>query len=565
MRYPITPDFLESAPESVVQLYRDLEEFVLSDICRRFKLSGEATESALEQIRILQRHGLALKEIEHRIKQTLNLSEQEFDEIYQRAVDRNQEYFDYAISKADIVQDAYNSAAMARQVDAIRRQTQSEFVNLTQSLGFALRGADGKVQFLPIAKTYQKILDDAEMQVWSGAVDYNTAIRGAVKRLTDSGLQTVDYASGWHNRVDVAARRAVMTGVSQMSARYSEQMMDTLDTRYVETTAHRGARDVDGPKGWENHKKWQGKWYYWSRSGESDPLGQYPDFVKTTGYGDVTGLCGANCRHHFYSVIPGVSEPTYTAEQLANIDPPPFTYQGKEYTIYQATQKQRQLETAMRDCKRKMAAYKSAGLEEDYTAAASRLRALSKEYKQFSAAAGLRTQPERARVQGFGTKEAAQARSGILNAKEQVAADQKPDIMSQKDSNGDGAEVKTIGKIDVEKYRVVTDNIRTDEVIITDERIQHIKERHPNDFERYSQYLKQIVESPDYILEANKPNTAFLLKEFAEEDERFQLILRLAVEGDIPGYKNSIITFLKVEEKRYRRYLRTKKILYKSE
>ena len=398
MRYPITPDYLEAAPESVVQLYRDLEEFVLSDICRRFKLSGEATESALEQIRILQRQGLDLDEIEQRIRKTLNLSEQEFDEIYQRSVDRNQEYFDYAISKADIVQEVYSSAMMARQVDAIRRQTQSEFVNLTQSLGFALRGADGKVQFLPIAKTYQKILDDAEMQVWSGAVDYNTAIRGAVKRLTDSGLQTVDYASGWHNRVDVAARRAVMTGISQMSAQYSEQMMDALDTRYVETTAHRGARDVDGPKGWENHKKWQGKWYYWSVSGESDPLGQYPDFIKTTGYGDVTGLCGANCRHHFYSVIPGVSEPTYTAEQLANIDPPPFTYQGREYTIYQATQKQRQLETAMRDCKRRMATYKAAGLEEDYISASIRRRRLNEEYKQFSAAAGLRTQPERARV-----------------------------------------------------------------------------------------------------------------------------------------------------------------------
>jgi hypothetical protein len=127
------------------------------------------------------------------------------------------------------------------------------------------------------------------------------------------------------------------------------------------------------------------------------------------------------------------------------------------------------------------------------------------------------------------------------------------------------APVRTVGRIDIEKYKVVTDKIQTDEVIITDERIEHIRERHPNDFERYSQYLKRIVEEPDYILEANKPNTAFLLKEFIEADERFQLILRLAVEGDIPGYKNSIITFLKVEEKRYKRYLRTKKILYKSE
>lgn len=399
MKYPITPDYLENVPDYIVQLYRDLEDFTISDICRRLKVSGEMTNSAIEQINVLRSKGFDLSYIEKKVRETLHLSQEEYNDIFERAIERNQEYFDYVIKKSDLTYSTFTLAAKEAEFEAIRQQTQSEFVNLTQSLGFALRGADGKVQFLPIAKTYQKILDDAEMQVWSGAVDYNTAIRGAVKRLTDSGLQTVDYASGWHNRVDVAARRAVMTGVSQMSARYSEQMMDTLDTRYVETTAHRGARDVDGPKGWENHKKWQGKWYYWSRSGESDPLGQYPDFVKTTGYGDVTGLCGANCRHHFYSVIPGVSEPTYTAEQLANIDPPPFTYQGKEYTIYQATQKQRQLETAMRDCKRKMSAYKAAGLEEDYTAAASRLRALSKEYKQFSAAAGLRTQPERARVQ----------------------------------------------------------------------------------------------------------------------------------------------------------------------
>ncbi len=123
----------------------------------------------------------------------------------------------------------------------------------------------------------------------------------------------------------------------------------------------------------------------------------------------------------------------------------------------------------------------------------------------------------------------------------------------------------TVGKIDIDKYRVVSDKIRTDEVIITDERIDHIRRRHSDDFEMYAQYIERIVEDPDYILEANKPNTAFLLKEFVEDDERFQLILRLAVEEDIPGYKNSVITFLKVEEKRYKRYLRTKKILYKSE
>lgn len=125
--------------------------------------------------------------------------------------------------------------------------------------------------------------------------------------------------------------------------------------------------------------------------------------------------------------------------------------------------------------------------------------------------------------------------------------------------------MKTIGRIDAGKFRAVSDKIRTEEVVITDERIEHIRLRHPNDYERFSEYLPDIVENPQYILQANKPNTAFLLKAYEEDDERFQLILRLAVEGDKPGYKNSVITFLRVENKRFNRYLRTKKILYKSE
>ncbi|MCD8341946.1 MAG: hypothetical protein LUC87_07315 [Clostridiales bacterium] len=122
-----------------------------------------------------------------------------------------------------------------------------------------------------------------------------------------------------------------------------------------------------------------------------------------------------------------------------------------------------------------------------------------------------------------------------------------------------------IGEIDIEKYRVVSDRIRTSEVVITDERIAHIQERHPNDFERYSGYMADIVKKPQYILEANKPNTAFLLKEYKDGDERIQLILRLAIEDDPQDYKNSVITFLRIEEKRFKRYLRTKKILYKAE
>ena len=116
----------------------------------------------------------------------------------------------------------------------------------------------------------------------------------------------------------------------------------------------------------------------------------------------------------------------------------------------------------------------------------------------------------------------------------------------------------SVGKIDIEIYKCVTEDIQTDEVIITERQIEHIKERHPSDYERYFSYAQEIIREPDYILEANKPNTAFVLKHIVDNGKNYQLILRLKTSHDPADYCNSIITFLKVEEKRYNRYLRTK-------
>ena len=410
MRYPVTPEYLQDAPSQLIQLYEEFEADVLNDLCRRMRLSGTITESALNQIRALQQQGQSFPYIEKRLRQLTGESRKEIERMFDEAVERNAAYYRGVIDKAEIVAPNPEWESMLQeQLDAIRMQTLEEMKNLTQSMGFAIRTGEG-VKFYGIADAYQRALDKAALKVASGSFDYNTAIRGAVTELTDSGLQMVNYASGWHNRVDVATRRATMTGITQLSGRYSEQMMETIGTRYVETTAHSGARNIQGPNGWEAHTAWQGKIFYWSKNGEKDPLHKYPDFVKKTGYGDVRGLCGAGCRHSFYAVDPDVNEPTYTADELKNIDPPPFTYQGREYDAYAATQKQRQIETKMRELKRRLIGFDASGDEKAYTANDVRLRRLSEEYKKFSKAAKLREQPERAQVYGFGRNQAAKAR-----------------------------------------------------------------------------------------------------------------------------------------------------------
>ena len=139
------------------------------------------------------------------------------------------------------------------------------------------------------------------------------------------------------------------------------------------------------------------------------------------------------------------------------------------------------------------------------------------------------------------------------------------DIVNLKNIKSEVDKVYSIGKIDINIYKCVTDDIQTDEVIITDERIEHIKERHPNDYERYYQYIEQAVIQPDYIIESHKINTALILKEFNDDDLQFKMVLRLLTSKDSNKFKNSIITFMKIDEKEWKRLIRNKKILYKKE
>ena len=182
-----------------------------------------------------------------------------------------------------------------------------------------------------------------------------------------------------------------MTGVSQICAKYTEQSAEYLETPYFEVSAHIGARDKG--VGWQNHKAWQGR-VYSVRTGD-----KYPSIYEVCGLGYVDGLEGANCRHIRMAFVDGVMERTYTDEELAHIDDGhDVDFEGKHYTAYEATQKQRQVERTARKLKREQTAYKSAGLTEDYQAVTARIRRLNAEYKAFSEAAQLPLQRERMRI-----------------------------------------------------------------------------------------------------------------------------------------------------------------------
>lgn len=576
---------IESVPQPIVSLFNDLEQTIMLDIIRRLQANNkEITRSADWQINRLYELGKSKEEIKSYIKNALNLSDEQIDKVFSNVISsgyaRDKSLYD-AVGKSFIPYE--DNLQLQQLVNSMITQTKGELKNITGSLGFALREPNStKLTYTPLTDYYQSTLDKAITQIATGAFDYNTVLRNTVKEMTNSGLRYIDYDSGYSSRVSVAVRRAVLTGYNQVVANINESNAEKLETNYFETTYHSGARPT--------HQPWQGRVY------------SKEELVSVCGLGTVTGLCGANCYHNYYPFIKGVSERTYTDEELDRMnkeDNEKREFRGKSYTKYEALQRQRKLETIMRAERQEIKLLTEGGADEnDIMSANARYNKTSDEYARLSKAMNLPQQRQRVNIDGLKNigakldKSSKVAKSNstkitengvhklsdsgdninfektIQNSKSNIEKSNDSGMIKAKDSNNNETvvdDVHKIGKINIDIYKCVTEDITTDEVIITEKQIQHIKERHPNDYEMYFNYAKEIVENPDYVLQANKPYTAFILKHIVENGKNYQIILRLKTSDDPNEYKNSIITFLKVSDKRYNRYLRTKKILYKAE
>lgn len=260
MKYPFQPELLDAIPEELAEVYRNLESTLLDEICSRLNLADQLNEVTVQSIRALRSHGISQQEIERAIRRTTNISEKKLTELLDDVVERNQRYYSELIKITDVT--APQTLLSIEDIYAIYEQTRETFRNITQSMAFLV---DNGRTLLQPARAYQWALDNAVLQVQSGAISYNQAIRSAVKQLADSGIRAADYESGHRDQIDVAVRRAVMSGVNALCQRYAEQSMDYLETDLVEVSAHIGARNIDGPNGWEAHTKWQGRVFKWNK------------------------------------------------------------------------------------------------------------------------------------------------------------------------------------------------------------------------------------------------------------------------------------------------------------
>ena len=383
----LPPSYLDQMPDAFVQLWQQVEEQILQDVARRIGKMDKVTATANWQLWRYQQTEALRNDVVKLLAKCTGKSETAIRKLLLQAATEAMEredaiYYHYGMEPTPFEE----SAALNNLLDAGARQTCGTWQNITATTANTVTGA------------FERTLDAAWLKVSTGAFDYKAAVKQAVDSLADD-MPMVTYPSGHKDSIEVAARRAVLTGVNQTTGKLQVARMDEMGCEFVETTAHGGARP--------SHAEWQGRRFH--RGGAVDYKGRhYPDFEAATGYGTGAGLCGWNCRHTFFAVFPELGDPPqWTQEQLRELNARDIEWNGKKYTAYEISQMQRARERNVRRWKKRYLAEDAAGL--DTTDSAVRLRAARQSLAEFAQATGGRVDSARVSVPKFGRSEASKA------------------------------------------------------------------------------------------------------------------------------------------------------------
>lgn len=388
----MTPEELEKLPKPLERTMTALELAIMAEIVERIKRTAEITPVIDWQLNRLSAIGTSKSAIKRQLAEALKETDARIDDIYEQAVRsdyiRNKKIYE---SAGRDYQPYDDNQWLQQVVEAARAQTKDTLrplENITRTTGFNVPMGGGKKVFTPLSEYLERSLDKAMMGIAAGAKTYSQAIGDVIDEMTASGVRTVDYASGKSDRIEVAARRAVMTGVAQMTDKVNQHNAGELGVEHWEVDWHMGARNTG--TGYRNHQSWQGKVY-------SDD-----EMKKVCGLGEMLGVAGINCYHIRFPFLIGISKRKYTDEWLAEQnrkENEKKTYRGREYDTYGALQYQRRLERTIRKQKQDVELLEKAGADkDDITAAKSRLRLTNKTYVDFSREMGLRQQRERLRI-----------------------------------------------------------------------------------------------------------------------------------------------------------------------
>lgn len=311
-------------------MYDALNESIIVDIARRIVKTGKVTDTAALQAKQMQEMGALYDDVIRRVSEISGYTEKELTRLFQDAGVENIRYENDIMSQMGLMPiELKQSETMLKLLKAGLDKTGRDLSNLTLTTAIRAQNA------------YYNATNLAYLQVSSGVLSYQEAVKKAILTTAKDGV-TVLYPSGHVDKVDVAVRRSVLTGVNQTAAKMSMQYCEESGCDYVETTAHSGARP--------SHEAWQGQVF--CISGKDKKYRPFSD----TGYGTGAGLCGWNCRHSFHVFFPGISVPAYTQAMLDDYNAKKYEYDGQQLTDYECSQIQRSQERAIRETRRQLTA-----------------------------------------------------------------------------------------------------------------------------------------------------------------------------------------------------------------
>lgn len=258
----LTPEEMEQIPNAISNAFSELEIGIFEDLIGRIKENNEITGTAEYDIFKLIQLGESEKVIKNYVRKALKITYSEIEEIFgdvfETGYNRDNDLFK-AVG-ADFI--AYkDNEPLQQYIAAIKEQTRGTYKNITNTMGF-VRQREGTNTWVPLTKYYKDSLTRAVIEITSGSFSYTQVVKKIINEMTNSGIRTIDYASGKTSRIEVAARRAIQTAVTQVAAKVTEQNMEKLHTEYVEVSWHATARPT--------HQVWQGRVFRWNREKDTN-------------------------------------------------------------------------------------------------------------------------------------------------------------------------------------------------------------------------------------------------------------------------------------------------------
>ncbi len=397
----LSPAYYDQCTDAILLHYARLEDAILSAMVRRILRMGFVSEATKHQAEMLQEAGLLYNDILRIIARQTNQTVKQVQTLFEDAGVRtveidNEVYREAGMNPVDIRQ----SDSMRQTLEAGFRKTLGVMDNLTSTT------------VLTTQRAFYRACNDAYMQITSGAFSYQEAIRNVLKQAAQGGL-TVEYPSGHTDKLDIAIRRAALTGVGQTATEIGKMNAEANGCYLMEISAHSGARPT--------HAVWQGQLVTLTGKDAGEVIDGMRVFtLSEIGYGSGSGFRGWNCRHDWYPYFPGLSTPNYSKKELEDLNARKIEWNGKKYTEYEISQMQRAQERKIRELKRQTVKMQDAAdftdhpelkaaATADYQAMAVKLKIAEKDLQVFCKATGQDRDRFREQVLGFGRSEAQRA------------------------------------------------------------------------------------------------------------------------------------------------------------